>query len=68
LVRSFPKETLQRWCMIPFDRMSKSILVATTNPFNKQAALELEEHTKQRILWYLSPPGEIAKALRKILR
>jgi len=68
LVRSFPKETLRRWCMIPFDRMSKSILVATTNPFNKQAALELEEHTKQRVLWYLSPPGDIAKVLRKIIR
>ncbi len=67
-MRSFPKEVLQRWCMIPFDHMSKSILVATTNPFNKQAALDLEEHTKQRILWYLSPPEEIAKALRKILR
>ena len=68
LVRSFPKETLHRWCIIPFDRMSKSILVATTNPFNKQAALELEEHTKQRVLWYLAPPGDIAKALRKIIR
>lgn len=68
LVRSFPKETLHRWCIIPFDRMSKSILVATTNPFNKQAALELEEHTKQRVLWYLAPPADIAKALRKIIR
>jgi hypothetical protein len=68
LARSFPKETLFRWCILPFDRMSKSILVATTNPFNKQAASELEEHTKQRLLWYLAPPDDISKALRKIIR
>jgi hypothetical protein len=68
LARSFPKESLFRWCMLPFDRMSKSILVATANPFNKQAALELEEHTKQRLLWYLAPPAEISRLLRKIIR
>jgi len=68
LARSFPKATLFRWCILPFDRMSKSILVATTNPFNKQAAAELEEHTKQRLLWYLAAPVDISKALRKIIR
>lgn len=68
LARSFPKETLFRWCVLPFDRMSKSILVATANPFNKQASLELEAHTKLRLLWYLSPPADIAKLLRKIIR
>lgn len=68
LARSFPKETLYRWCVLPFDRMSKSILVATTNPFNKQASLELEAHTKLRLLWYLAPPADIAKLLRKIIR
>ena len=41
LARSFPAETCQRWCVLPFDRMSKSILVATANPFNQQAAKEL---------------------------
>jgi tetratricopeptide (TPR) repeat protein len=68
LARSFPKETLFRWCVLPFDRMSKSILVATANPFNRQAALELEAHTKQRLLWYLAPPADISKVLRKIIR
>ena len=33
--------------------MSKSILVATANPFNQQAAKELAEATKNRLLWYL---------------
>jgi hypothetical protein len=66
--RTFPVETCQRWCVLPFDRLSKSVLVATANPFNRQAAIELEEATKQRLLWYLAPPHEIVKALKKTFR
>jgi hypothetical protein len=68
LARTFPAETCRRWCVLPFDRMSKCILVATANPFNRQVALELEEVNKQRILWYLASPAEISKALKKIFR
>ena len=68
LARTFPVATCQRWCVLPFDRMSKSVLVATANPFNRQAALELEEATKQRLLWYLASPPDLIKALRKIYR
>jgi hypothetical protein len=48
--------------------MSKSVLVATANPFNKQAASELERALKQRLVWYLASPPEIIKALRRIVR
>ena len=68
LSRTFPQSTLKRWCVLPFDRMSKSILVATTNPFNKQVAAELEETTKQRIIWYLVHPTELVKVLSKVIR
>jgi hypothetical protein len=68
LTRTFPPEICQRWCVLPFDRMSKSILVATANPFNRQAAKELAEATKSRLLWYLAPPSEIVINLRKIFR
>ncbi len=65
LARSFPAETCRRWCVLPFDRMSKSILVATANPFNIQAAKELAEATANRLLWYLVPPAELIKILRR---
>ena len=42
LARSVPRDVCQRWCVLPFDRMSKAVLVATSNPFNKQAANEIE--------------------------
>ena len=68
LARSFPADTLMRWCVLPFDRMGKSVLAATANPFNKRAVLELEEATKQRFIWYLASPPDLIKALRKVIR
>lgn len=68
LARSFPAETCQRWCVMPFDRMSKCILVATTNPFNQQAVKELADATPNRLLWYIVSPTELVKTLRKAFR
>ena len=68
LARTFPAETCRRWCVLPFDRMSKSIMVATANPFNQQAAKELAEATNNRLLWYLVPPTDLVKNLRKVFR
>ncbi len=68
LARSFPMVTCRRWCVLPFDRMSKSIFVATANPFNQQAAKELAEATANRLLWYLVQPQELVKTLRKVFR
>jgi tetratricopeptide (TPR) repeat protein len=68
LARTFPHETMQRWCVLPFDRMSKSVMVATVNPFNQQAANELAEATAHRLLWYLVPPQDLIKNVRKVVR
>ncbi len=66
--RSFPTQTCLRWCVLPLERMSKSILVATANPFNRQAVKELEEASQHRVLWYLAPPPDLLRALRKTFR
>lgn len=68
LTRGFPADVCKRWCVMPFDRMSKSILVATANPFNQQAAKELSEVTPNRLLWYLAEPAELMKNVRKAFR
>jgi len=68
LTRKFRAEICRRWCVLPFDRMSKSILVATANPFNQQAAKELAAVTPQRLLFYLASPVEIIKYVRKVFR
>jgi Type II secretion system (T2SS), protein E, N-terminal domain len=68
VVRSSSREICQRWCIAPFDRMSKSVLVATANPFNKQAAADLEASLKQRLLWYLATPSDLTRLLGKAFR
>jgi len=68
LTRGFPAEVCRRWCVLPFDRMSKSILVATANPFNQQAVKDLAEATTHRLLWYLAPPVDLITNLRIAFR
>ena len=68
LARGFPAEVCRRWCVLPFDRMSKAILVATANPFNQQAAKELSEATTHRLLWYVTSPTDLVANLRKVFR
>jgi tetratricopeptide (TPR) repeat protein len=68
LARTFPKDVCMRWAVLPFDRMSKSVCVATANPFNKQALHELEAHAKGRVIWYLSSPGELVRMIKKVYR
>jgi tetratricopeptide (TPR) repeat protein len=68
VARGFPREICHRWCILPFDRMSKSVQVATANPFNRQVVAELEQATRSRLLWYLCPPAELVRAIRKMLR
>jgi len=68
LVRSAPREICQRWCVAPFDKMSRSVMIATANPFNKQAMADMEEALKQRLLWYLASPAELIRVLGKAYR
>jgi tetratricopeptide (TPR) repeat protein len=68
LTRGFPADVCRRWCVLPFDRMSKAMLVATANPFNQQAAKELAQATNYRLLWYLSSPNDLVANLRKAFR
>lgn len=65
MARKFPAETCRRWCVLPFDRMSKSVLVATANPFNHQAGKELAAAAHNRLLWYVVPPAELVANLRR---
>jgi len=68
LARSSSREFCQRWCVLPFDRMSKTVLVATCNPFNKQAALDMGNTHKNRLLWCLASPPDLLRVLGKVFR
>ncbi len=68
LAKSFPRAVCLKWAILPFDRMSKSVLVATANPFNKQAAAELQAATPNRLIWYMTSPPDLVKLLKKVFR
>jgi tetratricopeptide (TPR) repeat protein len=68
LTRGFPADICRRWCVLPFDRMSKAMLVATANPFNQQAVKELAQATNYRLLWYVASPTDLVANLRKAFR
>jgi|ERR1700722_924479 tetratricopeptide (TPR) repeat protein len=68
LVRSASREICQRWCVAPFDRLSKSIMIATANPFNKKALADLEESLQHRLLLYLAAPADLIRVLGKAFR
>lgn len=68
LGKSFPRAVCLKWCILPFDRMSKSVLVATANPFNKQAAAELQAATPHRLLWYMTSPPDLLKSVKRVFR
>lgn len=68
VARSVPRDLCRRWCIVPFDRMSKTMLVATSNPFNKQAAREMELATRMRLLWYVANPPDLVKTIQKVFR
>ena len=68
LARTFPRDPCLRWSVLPFDKLSKSVMVATANPYNKQAARDLEAHTKSRLIFYLVSPVELTKILKKVYR
>ncbi len=66
--RRFPRDACLRWCVLPFDHMGKAVMIATANPFNKQAASEMEQATKLRIIWYLVAPADLLKLIGKVFR
>lgn len=68
LARRFPAQVCQRWCVLPFDRMSRTTFVATANPFNKAALNELALATTDRLIYYLAMPAELIKAIKKAFR
>jgi hypothetical protein len=68
LARSFPREVCRRLCVLPMDKMSKAVFVATANPFNKRAEEELRQFTGYRIVWYLAMPNDLHRLIEKIYR
>jgi hypothetical protein len=63
-----PLELCWQFCIVPFDQISRCILVATANPFQTAARRTIEAALKTNLFWYVSPPTEITTALKRAHR
>jgi hypothetical protein len=61
-----PRELCFTFGIIPFDIISRSVLIATSNPFNSAAHDQVRALLDYNPFWYVTPPGDITAALRNV--
>jgi len=65
IVSLLPLNLCWQFCVTPFDQISRCVLVATANPFQAAAKRTVETALRSNVFWYVSPPSEIAAALKR---
>jgi hypothetical protein len=65
--RLLPEEILWQHCIVPFDSISRSLLIATANPFDQALRKQVEGALKYHVFWYVSQPAEILAVTRRSL-
>jgi len=60
-----PKEVCFTHCIVPFDLISRSVLIATPNPFDLTTRDQVQAMIDYNTFWYVGSPTEIVAALRK---
>lgn len=65
IVRQVPQDICWQHCLVPFDLISRSILIATANPFDQAARKQVEAMLDHHVFWFISPPADIVMVLRR---
>jgi len=60
-----PREICFEKCLVPFDLISRSVLIATSNPFDTAARSQAEVMLAYNVFWYVASPEEVQAALRR---
>lgn len=60
-----PREIAFEFCLIPFDRISRCVLIATANPLDAAICERVRALMGCDLFWYVSSPAEITNALRQ---
>lgn len=66
VARLLPVDVCMQFCIVPVDLISRSVLMATGNPFDQVARQRVEAMLDYGIFWYVSAPTEIMTALRRV--
>ena len=60
-----PREIAFEFCLIPFDRISRCVLIAVANPLDPALRDRIRVLIDYDLFWYVSSPAEITYALRR---
>jgi tetratricopeptide (TPR) repeat protein len=60
-----PEDVCWQYCLVPFDLISRSVLIATANPFDQAARKQVEAMLDFHVFWFVAPPADIVTALRR---
>ena len=61
-----PQDMCWQHCLIPFELMSRSVLIAIANPLDQQAKERVQAILNYNVFWYVASPGDILAALRRV--
>ena len=59
-----PQDICWQHCLVPFDLISRSVLIATANPFDQAARKQVEAMVDYHVFWFIAAPADIVAALR----
>lgn len=62
------REFCLRHLVLPFDQVSRTLLVATVNPFDAQAKHHVEASAGTRVQWYVTTPDDMVSQLKNVFR
>ncbi|MDQ3625886.1 MAG: hypothetical protein M3372_01990 [Verrucomicrobiota bacterium] len=68
VARMLPDHLTLGRLMVPFDLISRTIMVACCNPFDVAGREAVQQSLDYTVAWYLARPSAIAKALQDIYR
>jgi tetratricopeptide (TPR) repeat protein len=68
VVRMLPESLTLRRLIVPFDIVSRTIMIALCNPFDAGAKQAVQSSLDYNIQWYLAKPSAIARILRDVYR
>jgi hypothetical protein len=68
VVRMLPDSLTIHRLFVPFDLISRTIMVAVANPFDAAAREAVEQSLDYTVVWYLAKPATIIKTLQDVYR
>ncbi len=68
VVRMLPDDLTINRLFVPFDLISRTIMVAVCNPFDAEAREAVQQSLDYTVTWYLAKPAVIIKTLQEIYK